>query len=78
MSTPDPTADRSPDRQAEHGLGRRVEASTDRQADGADDPDGAARPPLIDWSRTARRMRRVALVLAVAVDGSGSWRSTGS
>ncbi len=71
MSTPDPAAHRSPDRQAGLEPGRRAEASaeaaTDRHADGADDPDAAARPPLIDWSRTARRMRRVALVLAVAV-----------
>ena len=64
MSPPDPTADRSPDRQAGLEPGQRAEASTDRHADGAD---GAAGPPLIDWSRTARRMRRVALVLAVAV-----------
>ena len=77
MSTPDPTADRSPDRQAGLEVGRRAEASTDRHAAGAADRHaagaadrhaaGAAGPPLIDWSRTARRMRRVALVLAVAV-----------
>ena len=71
MSTPDPAAHRSPDRHAGLEPGRRAEASTeastDRQADGAEGADGAARPPLIDWSRTARRMRRVALVLAVAV-----------